>query len=381
MPEAHRPVVLMVGPLPPPLGGVQLMNDMLVRSSLASDFEIHTLNTSKNVLRWAVETPSVRTPFRFFRDACRLVLEMARVRPEVVYVHAASGYSFARDWAFMVLARAFGAKVVCHYHGTLHTVFPSVQTRSGRRFGRAMMRAANRIIVLSPGYASRMGEAWERRDIAWSPNLVDTARFDDSAGSERPAWLLPGERAVLFVGRLSAPKGFGDLLAAIPAVLARHAEVRFVLCGVAESDAREPELRADVEKRGFASRVTFLGSLEGPALAAAYAAASVFVSPSWTEAFPLVIPEAMAAGLPLVVTSVGAIPDFVREGEDGFLIQPRDAPALAERVNRLLEDEALRRRIADHVRERARREFAIEVGAARVRGVIDGLRAAGPPSG
>jgi glycosyltransferase involved in cell wall biosynthesis len=381
MVEVHRPVVLMVGPLPPPLGGVQLMNDMLVHSSLARDFELHTLNTSNNVLRWAVETPSARTPFRFVRDAARLVRALARVRPEIVYVHAASGYSFARDWAFMVIARAFGARVVCHYHGTLHTVFPSVQTRSGRRCGRAMMRAANRIIVLSPGYAKAMGEAWARRDIAWSPNLVDVSRFAGADRRERPAWLGPGERAVLFVGRLSAPKGFGDLLAAIPAVIARHPEARFVLCGVAETGAREPELRADVEKRGLASRVTFLGSLEGDELAAVYAAATVFVSPSWTEAFPLVIPEAMAAGLPLVVTAVGAIPDFIHDGEDGFLIEPRDAAALADRVHRLLADEPLRRRISEHVRGRASREFAIEVGASRVRGVLEGLSGADRASG
>src|SRR5262249_47551148 len=70
--------------------------------------------------------------------------------------------------------------------------------------------------------------------------------------------------------------------------------------------------------------------------------------------------------------AVGAIPDLVRDGEDGFLVPPRDPAALADRVNRLLEDEPLRQRIAAHVRERAPREFDIEVGAAGVRRVLDG---------
>jgi colanic acid/amylovoran biosynthesis glycosyltransferase len=176
------------------------------------------------------------------------------------------------------------------------------------------------------------------------------------------------------MGRLSRPKGIWDLFDAIPAVLARHPEARFLLCGVAENDAQEPVLRQAVVRRGFAERVTFLGPREGREKVQVWLSASVFACPSWTEAFPLVIPEAMAAGVPLVATAVGAIPDFVTDGEDGFLVAPRDPPALADRINRLLDDEALRRRIAQRVRERAPREFAIECGVARVREVIESVR-------
>ena len=379
MAEPLRPRVLVVGPLPPPLGGVQLMNQMLVRSSLARDFEIHTVDTSKGVLRWAVERQSWRTPFYFLRDLGRLVGALARVRPAIVYVHAASGWSFARDWALMVVARLAGAKVICHYHGTLHTVFPSAETRFGRFMGRWMMRAAHRVIVLGPTYRAAMGEAWQRDDLEWSPNLADVELYRSIPRSEPAPWLAPGERAVLFVGRLSAPKGIDDLFDAIPRVLERHPEARFVLCGVAESEAREPLIRRDAERRGIATRVSFLGALEGGDLARAYVTSSVLVCPSLTEAFPLVIPEAMAAGLPIVVTAVGAIPDYVKEGEDGFLIPPRDAGALALAINRLLDDEALRRRMSEHVRERAPREFAIEVGAAKIRAVLNQVLGARRP--
>jgi len=94
------------------------------------------------------------------------------------------------------------------------------------------------------------------------------------------------------------------------------------------------------------------------------------VVPSWTEAFPLVIPEAMAAGLPVIATAVGAIPDFVTDGEDGFLVPPRDPAALADRISRLLEDEYLRRRMGERVRERAPNEFAIEVGSVKMASIV-----------
>ena len=345
---------------------------MLVGSSLSRDFEIQVVNTSKGALRWAVESQDWRSPLYLVRDLGRLIGALARFQPRIVIVHAASGFSFTRDWAFMVVARLAGTRVVCHYHGTIHTRFPSVETRLGRWMGRWMMRAAHRVIVLGPTYQREMGAAWQRSDVAWSPNLVDVAPFQ-GALPERPSWLAPGERGVLFVGRLSAPKGVDDLFDAIPAVIQRRPDARFVLVGVAENEAREPMLRADVERRGIAGRVTFLGSLEGADLVRAYRTATVFVSPSWTEAFPLVIPEAMAAGLPLVVTAVGAIPDFVKDGEDGLLVPPRDPRALAGAIVRLLDDEALRTRIAARLRERAASEFAIEVGAARVREVLESL--------
>lgn len=361
-----RPSLLVVGPLPPPLGGVQLIIDMQLRSGLAREFDVHRVDTSKRELRWAVENPTWKTPLYFLRDFSRLIRTLVRVRPDAALVHATSSASILRDWMFMAAARFFGAKVVCHYHGTLHARFPSGETRIGRAVGRFLMSAAHRVIVLSPTYQREMGKAWKRNDLVWVPNVADVALFRNTPAGAPAPWLAFGERAVLFVGRLSAPKGIYDLFDAIPRVVERHPEARFVLVGVAESEAMEPVVRAEAERRGIAARLTFLGSLEGRDKAAAFLSSEMIVVPSWTEAFPLVIPEAMAAGLPVIATAVGAIPDFVKEGEDGFLVAPRNPPELADRVCRLLEDESLRRRISERVRARAPREFAIEVGCGKV---------------
>ncbi len=342
------------------------MIDMQRRSMLAQEFELHVVDTSKRQLRWAVENPTWKTPLYLMRDFSRLARALMRVRPDAVLVHAAPSLSFLRDWMFMVAARLAGAKVICHYHGTLHTSFPSGETRSGRLIGRFLMSAAHRVIVLGPTYQREMGKAWRRDDIAWVPNMADIPLFLNMPADTPAPWLAHGDKAVLFVGRLSAPKGIYDLFDAIPRVLEHHPEAKFVLVGVAESDALEAVLRAEVQRRGIAPHVTFLGSLEGRAKAAAFVTSTMIVVPSWTEAFPLVIPEAMAAGLPVIATSVGAIPDFVTDGEDGFLITPRNPQMLADSIRRLLDDDELRRRISDRVRARAPHEFSIETGCARV---------------
>ncbi len=368
-----RPRLLLIGPLPPPLGGVQLIVDMQLHSSLAREFDVHPVDTSKRELRWAVENPTWKTPFYFARDFLQLIRMLVRVRPDAALVHATSSLSILRDWMFMVTARLFGARVICHYHGTLHARFPSGETRIGRAVCRFLMSAAHRVIVLSPTYQREMGKAWKRDDLVWVSNVADVALFRNMPANTPAPWLASGERAVLFVGRLSAPKGIYDLFDAIPGVIERHPEARFVLVGVAENDAMEPVIRAEAGRRGITARLTFLGSLEGRDKAAAFVTSKMIVVPSWTEAFPLVIPEAMAAGLPVVATAVGAIPDFVKEGEDGFLVPTKEPSQLADRICRLLEDESLRRRISERVRERAPREFAIEIGCGKVLDVAKDL--------
>jgi glycosyltransferase involved in cell wall biosynthesis len=366
-----RPRLLLVGPLqPPPLGGVQHIMEMQLRSSLAREFELHVVDTSKGHLRLAVENLTWSTPLYFARDLSRLIRMLVRVRPDAALIHASSSPSFLRDWVFMVIARLAGAKVVCHYHGTLHTRFPSCETRIGRAIGRLLMSAAQRVIVLGPTYQREMGKAWKRDDLVWAPNMADIALFRNMSADTPAPWLARGDRAVLFVGRLSAPKGVYDLFDAIPRVIERHPEIRFVLVGVAESDAMEPVIRAEAEHRGIAPHIAFLGPLEGRNKAAAFVTSQMIVVPSRTEAFPLVIPEAMAAGLPVIATAVGAIPDFVKDGEDGFLVAPKASPELADRICRLLDDEGLRRRISERVRVRAQREFAIEVGCGKVTDVV-----------
>ncbi len=366
-----QPRLLIVGPLqPPPLGGVQHIMNMQLHSGLAREFELHVVDTSKGQLRLSIENSTWKTPLYFARDFSRLIRALVRVRPEAALIHASPSLSFLRDWVFMVSARLAGAKVICHYHGTLHTRFPSCEARIGRVIGRLLMSVAQRVIVLAPTYQREMGKAWKRDDLVWAPNMADIALFRNMSADTPAPWLAPGDRAILFVGRLSAPKGVYDLLDAIPRVIERHPEVRFVMVGVAESDAMEPVIRAEAERRGITPRVTFLGSLEGRNKAAAFVTSQMIVVPSWTEAFPVVIPEAMAAGLPVIATGVGAIPDFVKDGEDGFLVAPRAPQDLADRICRLLDDEGLRHRISERVRARAPREFSIEVGCGKVTVVI-----------
>jgi len=113
---ASLPRLLVIGPLtPPPLGGVQHIMEMQLRSGLAREFEPHVVDTSKGQLRLAAENPTWKMPLYFVRDFSRLIRTLVRVRPDAALIHASPSLSFLRDWVFMVTARLAGAKVICHY--------------------------------------------------------------------------------------------------------------------------------------------------------------------------------------------------------------------------------------------------------------------------
>ena len=103
------------------------------------------------------------------------------------------------------------------------------------------------------------------------------------------------------------------------------------------------------------------------------AAFDVAVCSSVFEGSPLAVMEFMEAGLPIVATKVGGVPDLVDEGEGGFLVSPGDAATLAERVCKLLADPEAARRMGEHGQRRRREEFAIDVAARRTEELYERL--------
>jgi glycosyltransferase involved in cell wall biosynthesis len=160
------------------------------------------------------------------------------------------------------------------------------------------------------------------------PNGLDLRRYAPPPARE-------AIRRVVMVANLRAEKGHDTLLAAIPAIAARHPDATFTFAGAGpRRDALETLARALSVDR----RVRFAGECRDvPAL---LAESDLFVLPSRSEAFPNAVIEAMAAGLPVVASDVGGIPEVVRDGVTGRLVTPDDPRALADAVIGLMDDPA-----------------------------------------
>jgi len=185
-----------------------------------------------------------------------------------------------------------------------------------------------------------------RRGVGLVRNCVDVEAFAGAA----PADLgLPAEaKVIVHVANVRPEKDFDTLLAAFGRVCEARTNARLVLAGRGTDG---PEMRAKLAKAGLEGRVLLLGSRED--IPAVLAAANVLALVSHSEVFPVAVLEGMAAGLPVVVTDLAVMAEFVTHGREGLKAPPGDAGRLAELLGELLDDDRRRRELGSAARARA----------------------------
>lgn len=190
-------------------------------------------------------------------------------------------------------------------------------------------------------------------------NGVDISRF-------LTAEFIATPPAIVSIGRLIEKKGFSDLIEACRLLHRRGVDFR---CEIIGEGPLESALREQIAIAGLADRVTLAGPLPQGEVIRRLAGSAVFALPCVAEAggamdnLPTVVMEAMAAGLPVVSTSIGGVPEMVRDGVTGLLVAEHQPVALADALGRLLGERAMARSFGSAGRQRAAEMFAIEKSA------------------
>lgn len=197
-------------------------------------------------------------------------------------------------------------------------------------------------------------------------NGIDWRRYTPAnPGSREQARLplgIPLEVPVLMTATILRPgKGLDVLIRGIPLLRSRLPEVRLLIAG--DGPLRE-SLVAQAEAEGLSPQIHWLGWRRD--LPDVLPAADLFVLPSLEDAFPTVLLEAMAAGLPVVATAVGGIPEIVEPDRTGRLVPPGDAEALARAAGELLDRPEVRTAMAEAACRRVRESFSVEGWVARL---------------
>ena len=242
--------------------------------------------------------------------------------------------------------------VVHGEHGTL-------QLRGYQRWvQRRAWSAADKVLAVSTRLAERMSAetGFPLPKIQTIRNGVDLARFGRVSrfAAREVLGLPPGEPVIGTMGRLVPVKDQASLLEAVRLLNDQGLQPTVIIAG-------EGPLRSDLEAQataaGLIDRVKFLGHRPDPEVV--MAALDVFVLPSISEGLPNTVLEAMASGLPVVVTRVGGVDELLEHGVTGFLVPPREPNALARTLGTLLRDGALQRSTGTAARIRAETEFAL----------------------
>jgi glycosyltransferase involved in cell wall biosynthesis len=341
--------VLLAGKGPPDRGGISAFMQTLLGSELAANHRMELLNFYRQeVLGGGRFTRANIT--RTLADAARLWRAARRV--DIVHINTAlvPTATLLRAGLLALVARSAGARVIVHAHSGRIDLW--LKTPLRRRLVRLALAPAARIVTVSESSRKFLARALGEARVILVDNGVDPAAYAPTA---TPAHQPP---TILFAGVLSPRKGLIDLIHASTELQRRGLAHQLLVAGGAPEEGPQ----AEAETREAASHgapARFIGTQPHEEMARLYRGADIFCLPSWWEAMPLTVLEAMASGLPVVASTVGDIPRAVEEGVTGRLVSPQQPAALADALDPLLRDPGLRTSMGQAGRRRVEKLFNI----------------------
>ncbi|MFN8150891.1 MAG: glycosyltransferase family 4 protein [Solirubrobacterales bacterium] len=356
--------LIVIGPTPPPVHGSAVATKHLVDAvaeagALAAHLETGEDDRSTSKLG-ALDPLNV---YLGLKHVALLVWLLARNRGADIYVPISQNlWAFARDAIFIRLGALARRRVVVHLHGGYFGVFYAKRGPLGRRW--------------IEGTFGRVDEAWVltefHRDIFGpliAPNRVRVIEnSSDDMGPPRVAARDDERLRLLFLSNLMPEKGHADLLAALESLAERGSGgIDLRLAGGVDPDvaARVRERAEALANAGIG--VELLGRVEGERKREQFRWADALVLPShFLEGQPIVLLEAMSAGLPIVASDSSGIPFTVLDGEQALIVGAGDIEALAAAIERLRDEPALRERLGRSGRERYEQRYTHPSFATRV---------------
>lgn len=337
----------MVGKGPPDPGGIAVYLREVLRDGISNTYDFELLNLTRPGAQEGGRL-TVRNIVRTLQDAVRLW--RCSHGKDIVHIHTAlvPHVTLLRAGILAATATLRRIPVIVHVHGG--RVEPWLVTRGRRWLVKACLSPAERVVTVSSGGLRKLKHVQRRDKVILIENGIDTSLFGMADANNDPP-------RVLFVGGLTPRKGVVDLIQASTVLAERGVAHDLLLAGGTPNEG--PEAEADV-RRAASAAVTFLGTRPHEDMPALYRGVDLFCLPSWWEAMPFSLLEAMASGLPVVATGVGDIPRVMEDGVTGYVVPPRDPSRLAAALEHLLRDGELRRRFGAAGRRRVERLFSAE---------------------
>lgn len=329
--------VLVVGPLPPPNGGMALQTEALLRCLQQEGLQVEVIATNAPYRpAWIGRVPVLRAAFRLLPYLYRLWRGCGRA--DVVHVLGNSGwawYLFAAP--ALHIAHWRGTPLLLNYRGGLAEPFFATSWRQVWR----SLRHADRLAVPTEFLQQLFAGRGVRAEIV--PNILDQQLFQPSPTPVADLHVVVTRNLEALYDNASALRAFAQLRRDEPAA-------RLTLCG--EGPERH-NLQQLAQQLGIAEAVQFAGRLPREQIAALLQSARVLLNPSTADNSPNSLIEAMAVGVPIVSTAVGGVPQLCRPDREALLVPVADAGAMAAAVLQLHRDQPLRARLIHAGRLRA----------------------------
>lgn len=353
----------MIGPWPPTMGGVTTFMLNVASSRLGEEFEILRYSTSRPPKKNVTDNYGYNAMLRggilrFFAGAALTALRLVWFpvwvvlhRPDIVQVQSSDFQVFWEASLYVAWSRLLRIPVLMRLGGS-PDYFYEVSSPAARRLIRYVISLPQILIVQAKVWRDFIAGIGRDRNVVILPNSVPASLLSDAPHPHNDVPIC-----LFSAGTESVRKGSNEVIAAIKTLVQRQCRVHFRFV------AAPPLLQQQLVDAGLTD-VSATGYLDHPRLIAEMRSADIFLLPSWGEGFPNALLEAMACNMACIATPVGAIPEMV--ADDGAIIVPvKDAPALADAIQRVVNDRALLNQLgargAAIVRERYTRAVVLGV--------------------
>lgn len=368
-----KPRVLHISPLPPPWGGVAANLSNLLASDLIQAFDMAVLDTSRSAPREDVNPNKQIWHVDRIRRAVSLVWQTRRAirsfKPHIVHIQAGgTDISAIRDLFLAEVALRMGRKVVFHQHFWTN----SGHFRRYRSFFvpvyKIIMPRCDAKLMPTPLHIKQAANLIPVEDVCCLPNTCDPSL--EEVGRARSSDLSEPCLA-MYIGRLSRLKGTYDLLVAAGRLAKQGDLIRFEIAGQGATIWDDRQVMDLIEAQGIRRTLTVLGRVTDRDKVNLFSRASILVYPTLGESLPVTLIEGMAAGLPIITTSVDYLPRLVVHRENGLIVPPGEPDKLADAILELARDPDRRRQIGLANYQKYRREFSVDVVAGMLRQIYE----------
>jgi glycosyltransferase involved in cell wall biosynthesis len=346
-----RPAVLVLGPALAALSGVSTHVGLLLGSRLAEDYDLVHFQVGSEGREEGAAARWLRLVASPFLLACAIVFR------HVAIVHINTSLNpraYWRDLAYLLVAKACGARVVYQVHGGKLPQEFFEGRRLLTRFLNLTLRLPDVVVVLAQVELEAYRKFVPRQNVVVVPNGIDCRPFDGAgivhSFPDQPLRLL-------YIGRIAREKGLYETLQGMRLAMELGVETRLIVAG---GGAEVSRLRRYAIALGLGSRVCFSGPVFDGDKVKLLDGCDLFMLPSYSEGLPYALLESMAAGVPVIATPVGAIPDVLSHGTHGLLVPPRDCKAIARALAELAADREKLSWMSRACRRRIRAAFSIE---------------------
>ncbi len=347
----NKTKILMISPDIESQGGIASVVKMY------SDFGLYDGNII-NLASYKYNNILIRILFYFLFIIRYVYVLITDKNVKSVHIHTASKGSFYRKSIALQIAKLFNKKVILHIHGGGFEAFYQKSSQFIKNIITNTLNKSDMIIVLSRQWQEKISSICSNNNIKvlYNPAIIKELQVS------REKFVK-----VLFLGRMCSAKGIYDIIDAVKYIQSDNILINLY------GDGNLAEFQQIVAENNLQSKIKIMGWVSGEEKEEIIKNSDIYVLPSYNEGLPMSILEAMAYGLPIISTPVGGIPESVEDGFNGFLIQPGDTKALAEKIEILANDASLRKQMGQESYRIAKEKFDIKIIIKQLEEIYNGM--------